>query len=102
MELTFQVPMQYGSLQHQTLLPPLDTTTTGHCFCFGSASYILSIVISSLFPNSILETYQPGVLIFQHHIFWPFHTVHRIIKARIVKWFLPFPSPVDHILSGPN
>ena len=36
MELTFQVPMQYFSLQHQTLLPSLVTSTTGYCFCFGS------------------------------------------------------------------
>ena len=31
-------------------------------------------------------------------LFLPFHTVHGILKARIVKC-LPFPSPVDHILS---
>ena len=38
MDLTFQVPMQYCSLQHQTLLPSPVTSTTGRCFCFGSAS----------------------------------------------------------------
>ena len=27
-------------------------------------------------------------------------TVHGVLKARILKWGLPFPSPVDHILSG--
>ena len=32
MNLTFQVPMQYCSLQHQTLLPSPVTCTTGHCF----------------------------------------------------------------------
>ena len=37
-ELTFQVPMQYCSLQHQTLLPSSVTSTTGCCFCFGSVS----------------------------------------------------------------
>ena len=35
MDLTFQVPMQYSSLQHQTLLPSPVTSTTGCCFCFG-------------------------------------------------------------------
>ena len=39
--LTFQVPMQYCSLQHLTLLSPPDTSTTGHCFHFGSASSFL-------------------------------------------------------------
>ena len=38
MDLTFQVPMQYWSLQHWTLLPSPVTSTTGHCFCFGSVS----------------------------------------------------------------
>ena len=38
MDLTFQVPMQYRSLQRQTLLPSPVTYTTGYCFCFGSIS----------------------------------------------------------------
>ena len=38
MDLTFQVPMQYCSLQHQTLLPSPVTSTTGCCFRFGSVS----------------------------------------------------------------
>ena len=33
MDLTFQVPMQYCSLQYQTLLPSPVTSTTGCCFC---------------------------------------------------------------------
>ena len=38
MDVTFQVPMQYCSLWHQTLLPSPVTSTTGSCFCFGSVS----------------------------------------------------------------
>ena len=38
MDLTFQVPMQYCSLQHQTLLPSPITSTMGCYFCFGSIS----------------------------------------------------------------
>ena len=38
MYLTFQIPMQYCSLQHQTLLPSPVISTTGWCFCFGSVS----------------------------------------------------------------
>ena len=34
-DLTFQVPMQYSSLQHRTLLLSPFTFTTGCCFCFG-------------------------------------------------------------------
>ena len=38
MDLTFQVPMQYFSLQHWTLLSSPITSTTGCCFCFVSVS----------------------------------------------------------------
>ena len=37
MGLTFQVPMQYCSLQHWILLP-LPVTSTTECCCFGSIS----------------------------------------------------------------
>ena len=48
MDLTFQVPMQYWSLQHWTLLPSPVTSTTGHCFCFGSASsFFLEVFLHS-------------------------------------------------------
>ena len=35
MDLTFQVPMQYCSLQHRTWLPSPVTSTAGRYFCFG-------------------------------------------------------------------
>ena len=55
--------------------------------------FILSGVISPLFSSSILGIYQPGEFIFQCHIFLPFHTVHGVLKARMLKWFaIPFSS----------
>ena len=39
MDLTFQVPMQYCSLQHWTLHSSPVTFTTGWWCCFGSVSY---------------------------------------------------------------
>ena len=54
---------------------------------------ILSGVISPLFFSSILGIFQPGEFIFQCPTFLPFHTVHGILKARILKWFaFPFSS----------
>ena len=48
MGLTFQVPMQCCSLQHQTLLPSPVTSTAGHCFCFGSVSqFFLELFLHS-------------------------------------------------------
>ena len=58
--------------------------------------FILSGVISPLISSNILDTYQPGEFIFQCPIFLPFHTVHGVLKARILKWFaIPF-SSVPH------
>ena len=82
----------YCSLQHWTLLPSPVTSTAGHCFHFGSVSSFF-LVISPLFSSSILGMYRPGEFIFQCHIFLPYHTVHHILKARILKWFaIPFSS----------
>ena len=48
MGLTFQVPMQYCSLQQQTLLPPPETSTTGLCFHFGlDSSFFLDLFLCS-------------------------------------------------------
>ena len=46
MDLTFQVPMQYCSLQHWTMLLSPVTSTAGHCFCFGSIpSFFLELFL---------------------------------------------------------
>ena len=46
MDLTFQVAMQYCSLQHQTLLPSPVTSITGHCFYFGpTSSFFLELFL---------------------------------------------------------
>ena len=52
---------------------------------------ILSGVISPLISSSILGTDRPGEFLFQCLILLPFHAVHRVLKARILKWFaIPF------------
>ena len=55
MDLSFQVPMQYCSLQHWTLLPSPVISTTGCCFCFGSVSSFFL----ELFLHSSPEAYWP-------------------------------------------
>ena len=46
MDLTFQVPMQYCSLQHQILLSSPETSTTECHFCFGLAtSFFLGLLV---------------------------------------------------------
>ena len=56
-DLTFQVPMQFCSLHHQTLLPSPVTSTTGCCFCFGSIS---SFFLSNPLQYSCLENPRDG------------------------------------------
>ena len=98
MNLTFQFPMQYCSLQHQTF-------TTRHIhnwasFLLWPNRCILSEAICNcplLFPSSILDT-CPGGPIFQCPIFVPFHTIYGILTARIPEWFA-LPPPMDHVLS---
>ena len=97
MDLTFQVPMHYCSLQHQTLLPSPVTSTAEHCFRFGSVSSFF-LVISPLFSSSILGTYWPRKFIFQCPIILLFHTVHGFWRQEYWSGF-PFPSPVYHVLS---
>ena len=53
MVLTLQVPMQYSSLHHWTLLLSTVTSTTGCCFFFGSVSWFFL----ELFLHSSPVTY---------------------------------------------
>ena len=98
MDLTFQVPTEYCSLQHQILLSSPETSTA--LFPLWPSRFILSEAISSslLFPSSILDAFQTGELSFGVIYFCPFIQFMRISQQ--VYWDgLPFPLPVDHVLS---
>ena len=97
MDLTFQVPMQYCSLQHQTLLPSPVSSTSGHCFHFGSASsFFLELFLHSsvaYWAPTDLRSSSLSILSFCLFILF-------MGFSRQEYWSdLPFPSPVDHILS---
>ena len=98
MDLTFQVTVQYCSLQHRTLLLSPVTSTAGYCFCFGS--------IPSFFPEWFLHSspvayWAPtdlrsssfSVLSFCLFILFVGFSRHECWGG------LPFPSIVDHVLS---
>ena len=97
MDLTFQVPMQYCSVQHQTLLPSPVTSTAG-LFLLWLHPFILSGVISPLISNSILGTYQPGRSSFSVLSFCLF-ILFMGFSRQEYRSGLPFPSPVGHVLS---
>ena len=55
--------------------------------------FILSGVISPLISSSILGTYRPGEFLFHYLTILLSHTVHGVLKSRILKWFaIPFSS----------
>ena len=98
MDLTFQVPMQYCSFQHRTLLLSPVTSTTGYCFCFGS---IPSFFLELFLHWSPVANWAPtdlGSSSFSILSFCLFILFKGFSRQKY--WSgLPFPSPVDHILS---
>ena len=97
MDLTFQVPMQYCSLQHQTLLPSPVTSTTGCCFCFGSVSSFFLGLFLHWFLVAYWAPTDPRSSSFRVLSFCLFILFMGLSRQEY--WSgLPFPFPVDHIL----
>ena len=99
MDLTFQVPMQHCCLQHWILLLSPVTSTAGYCFCAGSiSSFFLELFLHwspvAYWTPTDLRSSSFSILSFcLFLLFMGF--------SRQEYWSgLPFPSPVDHILSG--
>ena len=98
MDLTFQVPMQYCFLKHQTLLFSPVISTTGCCFCFGSIpSFFLELFLHwspvAYWAPTNLWSSSFSVLSFCLFILFMGFSKQEYWSG------LPFPSPVDHILS---
>ena len=95
MDLTFQVPMQYFSLQHWTLLPSPVTSATGCCFHFGSNS----LFFLKLFRHSSPVAYWASTDVGSPS----FSILSFCLSVQFMEFSrqsgLPFLSPVDHILS---
>ena len=98
MDLAFQVLMQYCSLQHQTLLLSPVTSTTEYCFYFGSIpSFFLELFLHwspvAYWAPTDLGSSSFSILSFCLFILF-------VGFSRQEYWSgLPFPCPVDHILS---
>ena len=97
-DLTFQVPMQYCSLQHQTLLPSAVTYTIVCFFCFGS---IFSFFLQLLLHWSIVAYWVPTDLVSSSFIVLSFclFMLFMGFSSQDNCSSLPFTSPMDHILS---
>ena len=100
MDLTFQVPMQYCSLQPWTWLPSPVTSTARCCFWFGSIS---SFFLDLFLHRSLVAYWTPTDLLMESSSFSVLSFCLFILFkgfSRQEYWSrLPFPSPVDHVLS---
>ena len=98
MDLTVQVPMQYCSLQHRTLLPSPVPFATGFCFCFGSIPSFFLELFLHWSPVAYWAPTDVGSSSFSVLSFCLFILFMGFSRQEYLSG-LPFPSPVDHILS---
>ena len=98
MELTFQVAMQYCSLQHQTFLQSPVSSPNGCCFCFGSVSSFFQELILHWSPVVYWAPTDLGSSSFSFLSFCLF-LLFMGFSRQEYRSGLPFPSPVDHLLS---
>ena len=97
-DLTFQVPMQHFSLQHRTSHPSPVTSTAEPCFHFGSVSSIFLETFSHFSPVVYWTPIDLGSSSFSVLSFCPFMLFMGFSRQEY--WSgLPFPSPVNHVLS---
>ena len=97
-DLTFQIPMQYCSLHHLTLLSTPVPFTTGCCFSFGSIPSFFLELFLHWFPVAYWAPTDLGSWSFSVLFFCLFILFMGLSRQEY--WSgLPFPSPVDHILS---
>ena len=101
MDLTFQVPTQYCSLQHWILLSSPGTSTTEHHFRFASATFFfLELLANALRTSPLaywtlldLEVSSSSVI-----SFLPFILFLGFSRQEYWSGF-PFALPGDHVLS---
>ena len=98
MDLTFQVPIQYCSLQHWTLLPSPVTSTDGCWFCFGSIASLFVELFLHWSPVAYWVSTDLGNSSFSIISFCLFILFMGFLRQEY--WSgLPFPSSVDHVWS---
>jgi len=101
MDLTFQGPMQYCSLQHQTLLSPPDTAPTEHHFHFGPAVLFFLELLVIVLCSSPVAYWTPSNPGGSSSAVIPFGLFLLFMGLSWQEYWsdLPFPPPVEHILT---
>ena len=81
------------------------TFTTRHIHTWDLLPLWLSLfmpfgAIPLLLSSTILGTFWPGEFVSQYLTFLAFHTIHGVLKVRMLNWFCHSTGlPVDHVLS---
>ena len=103
-DLAFQFPMQYCSLQHQTLLSPPDIFTT---FCVGPASsFFLELLVIALYSSPVAywtlsDLGASSFDVISFCFFISFYIVHGLLMAGILEWFaIPFSSGPGFVIAS--
>ena len=101
MDLTFQVPMQYHSLQHWTLLLPTDTSTTVCHFHFGpAASFFLELLAVALCSSPVTYWIPPNLEGSSSSVIYFCLFILFTGLSQQAYWSgLSFTTAVDHVLS---
>ena len=107
MDLTFQVPVQYCSLQHRALLPSPVPSTTGHCFLFGSIS---SFFLELFLHSSPVAYYPPTNLrsssFMSYHFAFSYCSIYNIYikyifsEVKVAQSCLTLCNPMDYTVHG--
>ena len=101
LELIFQVPVQFCSSQHQTLLSPQDISTTERHFCFGPfASLFLELLLIAVcfFPVAYWTLSNLGSSYSSIISFCLFILLMGFSQQEYWR-YLPFLPPEDRVLS---
>ena len=92
--------MQYCSLQHWTLLSPPDTSTTEHHSCFGPiASFFLELFLIAFYSSPVAYWTSSDLGGSSAVISLCLFLLFMGVSQQEYWSELPFPSPVDYILS---
>jgi len=95
MDLTFQVPIQYCSLQQQTLLLSPVASTIGYCFYFGSIPSFFLKLFLHWSPVAYWAPTDPGSSPFSILSFCLF-ILFMGSSRQEYRSALPFSSPVEY------
>ena len=87
MDLTFQVPLQYSFLQHQSFISVMSHIHDWALFLLWLSLFIFFWSHFSTLPVAYWEPIDLGSSSFSAIYLFAFYTVHGVLNVTILKWF---------------